>query len=59
MMTFDQIRRTGLEVLARELGPVGMIRFIQQFEFGHGDYSIERHQWQNGDHVCAIIEKMK
>ncbi len=42
-MTLEQIRLAGLEALARELGPVGMIRFLQQFETGQGDYSKERH----------------
>lgn len=42
--TLEQIRLTGLEVLARELGPVKMIRFLQQFELGHGDYSTDRHR---------------
>ena len=44
-MTLEQIRQTGLKALARELGPVGMIRFLQQFETGHGNYSEERHKW--------------
>ena len=44
-MTLEQIRLAGLEALARELGPVGMVRFLQQFETGRGDYSAERHRW--------------
>ena len=44
-MTLEQIRLTGLEVLARELGPVRMVRFLQQFEAGTGDYSVDRHRW--------------
>ncbi|MGI9107482.1 MAG: hypothetical protein ACR2G4_14690 [Pyrinomonadaceae bacterium] len=43
--TLEALRRAGLEALARELGPVGMARFLQQFEIGRGDYSVERHQW--------------
>lgn len=43
--TLEQIRLVGLEALSRELGPVGMVRFLQQFETGKGDYSSERHQW--------------
>jgi hypothetical protein len=31
--------------LRRELGPAGMIRFLQQFETGRGDYARERHAW--------------
>ena len=43
--TLDEIRRQGLEALRRELGRAGMIRFLQQFEIGKGDYARERHDW--------------
>jgi hypothetical protein len=45
IMTIDEIRQTGLRAISRELGPVGLIRFLQQFELGEGDYSVERHAW--------------
>ncbi len=41
-MPMEEIRRMGLDALARELGPVGMVRFLQQFETGSGDYTAER-----------------
>ena len=44
MKTMEDIRRQGLEALARELGPVGMARFLQLFENGSGDYVQERHE---------------
>ncbi len=44
-MTAEQIRFQGLEALRRELGAVGMIRFMQQFSNGHGNYTEERHEW--------------
>lgn len=44
-MTPQQIRVAGMAALSRELGLVGMIRFMQQFELGQGDYSKDRHQW--------------
>ena len=47
-MTLAEIRQAGLEVLCRELGPVGMIRFLQQFEGGQGDYTSARHSWLGG-----------
>jgi hypothetical protein len=40
-----QIRQAGIEILNRELGPVAMIRFLQQYQKGYGDYSKERHDW--------------
>lgn len=42
--TLIEIRKLGLAALSRELGPVAMVRFLQQSEIGHGDYSNERHQ---------------
>lgn len=42
--TLHEIQTKGLEALLRELGPVGMIRFLQQYETGHGDYSKDRHR---------------
>lgn len=52
-MSMQQIRENGLEALARELGVSGMVRFLQQFETGQGDYSTERHQWLDQDEVKA------
>ena len=43
--TLEQIRRMGFEALRDRLGRAGMIRFLQQFDTGQGDYARERHQW--------------
>jgi len=42
-MTAEEIRNRGLKVLRKELGQAGMIRFLQQFSLGRGDYARERH----------------
>lgn len=57
-MSLEQLRQRGIAVLARELGPVGMIRFLQQYESGEGDYSEERHQWLPDD-VQAIVAAIR
>ena len=44
-MTVDEIRAVGLQAIANELGPVGLVRFLQLFETGKGDYSKDRHEW--------------
>jgi hypothetical protein len=44
-LTQDEIYRRGLEALRERLGRAGMIRFLQQFETGHGNYARERHEW--------------
>jgi len=43
--TINEIRKEGLEVLAKALGPIGMVRFVQSFDLGRGDYTKERSQW--------------
>jgi hypothetical protein len=44
-LTLEQIRRKGLAALRQELGKAGMIRFLQQFTSGSGNYARERHSW--------------
>jgi len=53
-LTLDEIRRKGLEALRRELGQAGMIRFLQQFETGSGNYAHERHSWVDGTSLDDI-----
>lgn len=57
--TLDEIRAAGLEALARELGAVGMVRFLQQFETGRGDYSAERHNWLDAENVSMLAERIQ
>lgn len=52
----DEIRQAGLEALYRELGPVGMVRFLQQFENGSGDYTAERAELLGNSTVAEIVE---
>jgi len=62
LMTPQQIRVAGLAALTRELGLVGMIRFMQQFETGQGDYSIDRHQWLDQytvDDIAKMVRERK
>ncbi len=58
-MKIYQIRQIGIEVLSRELGPAAMIRFLQQYESGYGDYSKERHEWIDEISVEDIAEKIR
>jgi len=41
-MTDEQIRLRGLAALRRELGRAGLVRFLQHFEPGKGDYARRR-----------------
>ena len=58
MPTLEEIRRKGIEALVRELGPLGMARFLQQFETGSGDYTAERDRWLGGDDVRTVAAKI-
>ena len=58
-MSLEQIRIAGMEALARELGIVGMVRFLQQFETGHGDYSRERHKWLDDQDMDAVLKRIR
>ena len=59
MMTLEQIRLTGLKALSRDLGSVGLVRFLQQFETGHGDYTTERHHWLGDTTVEHLVEEIE
>ena len=47
-LTQDEIYRQGLQALRDRLGRAGMIRFLQQFETGQGNYARARHEWVDG-----------
>jgi hypothetical protein len=53
------IRKAGLEAVAKKLGPLGMVRFLQQFETGRGDYTKERDQWLKDADMKEIISEIR
>lgn len=58
-MTLEEIKLTGMQVLLQRLGAVGMVRFLQQFHTGWGDYTTERHTWLDQDEdVHTLAEKI-
>ncbi|MBN2388122.1 MAG: hypothetical protein JXB85_13985 [Anaerolineales bacterium] len=57
-LPLDRIRTLGLEALARELGPVGLARFLQQFETGSGDYTRARADWLKEEDVKTLADKV-
>lgn len=57
--TMEEIRTRGLKALVEELGPVGMVRFLQQFEVGSGDYSKERYRRLKGLSARALAKKIQ
>ena len=43
-MSLYQIRMEGWKVFTERLGPAGAMRFMMQYDPGHGDYTKEQHQ---------------
>ena len=52
------VRELGLQALKDALGPVGMVRFMQQFEDGRGDYTAEKYDMPEED-IDVIIKELK
>ncbi len=54
-----EIQQLGIEALRKGLGVVGLIRFMQQFDKGHGDYTKDRQSWQKDYTVDTLVDAMK
>lgn len=53
-----QLRRKGLEALRDALGVVGMVRFLQQFDQGSGDYTRDRNQLLEDVTIEDVMEQI-
>ena len=42
-----EIRNAGVKALQEALGPVGMVKFMQQYDTGYGDYTKEKQEQLN------------
>lgn len=61
-MTPSEIRSKGYKALVDALGVPGMIRFLQQFDTGYGDYTKERHQWLDQvtlEEILVDVEQLR
>ena len=38
------VRNAGIKALQEALGPVGMVKFLQQYDLGYGDYTKEKQE---------------
>ncbi len=56
--TLNEIRKKGINALAKALGPIGMVRFLQSFDTGSGDYTKERYEWLD-ESVEDIVRKIR
>jgi hypothetical protein len=52
--TLNQIRIEGFSALQGRLGKADMIRFIQQFDQGKGNYAVTRRKWVDSTSLTDI-----
>ena len=57
-LTDEQFERHALDVLMRELGPVGLVRFLRLHRPGSGDYTLERDAWQKDLTLDDVIKSI-
>lgn len=58
-MKIEEIRKAGLEALDKTLGPDGMIRFLNEFSYGSGNYTKDRHKYLDSYDVDSISKDLK
>lgn len=61
MKTLHEIHTEEMNALLKTLGPIDMIRFIQMFDHGKGNYTKERKKWLSNDldEICNEIQQMQ
>lgn len=54
-----EIRNVGIRALQEALGPVGMVKFMQQYDVGYGDYTKEKQEQPNInlDEIDMLLKK--
>ncbi len=58
-LTPMEIQKAGWEALKKQLGFVGALRFLLQYETGEGDYTKLRKELFKNETVESLIGKMK
>lgn len=56
-MTDEQFERFTLSVLAKELGPLGMARYLRTRSIAGVDYTRDRHKWLGHLTMDEILEQ--
>ncbi len=58
-MTDAEFETVAFDVLSRELGAAGLLRFLRMHRAGTGDYTAERESWQRNVTVDEIQESIQ
>ncbi len=54
-----EIQKTAFDVLHKQLGISNLIRFMQQYDKGYGNYTIDRDEWQNNYTVDSLFTEIE
>jgi hypothetical protein len=58
-MTDEQFERHTLAILEKELGPLGMARYLRAHGPGVTDYTRDRHMWLGALTIDEILEEAR
>ncbi len=54
-----EIQQTAFDVLHKQLGISNLIRFMQQYDKGYGNYTVDRDEWQNNYTVDSLFSEIE
>lgn len=58
--TDNEVYHLGIDALINNLGPTGASRFLNQIEPRTGDYTLERHKWQdNLPDIDTLVKQIR
>ncbi|SJM96368.1 hypothetical protein [Crenothrix polyspora] len=57
--TEHEIQQQAFQALHSSLGVVGLIRFMQQYDKGYGNYTLDRQEWQKTYSVDSLFAEIK
>ena len=55
----ETLKRKGIDVLYKELGPLETVCFLRLFETGIGDYTKERDVVNNSETIDSIVSRIR
>ena len=58
-LSAHELRREGWKALTERLGVSGAMRFLMQYDPGHGDYTLERRDLFAGTTVDQAVEEIR
>ena len=62
VLPLEEVNQRAIKILFREMGVADAMRFLNQFDLGHGDYTKERDQWLGDlsfDQIISEIEEKR